>query len=341
MKHTQKLAYYLILALCSSSFIALLSVLLFFICRNSHRHRQLADETPPPSKPSIRSYTLIDIDTATQGFSHRRVIGEGRLGTVYAALLDTGELIAVKRIYPWLVLSNNNAGFGFSSVVKSLSSAQHPNLVTITGYSEAPGERIIVMEYAGVVNLDMYLHQNPDGGFLLNWSHRVKIAAGAARGLQYLHESMAPSVIHGCVKPSNILIDAKLSAKLSDYGLNFLAPREKRGLVGYVDEEYWQGKGGQGSCKENDVYGYGVVLLELLSGRGCEEGWLVKWALPLIKEMRFSELLDPRIEYPSDLKPLMRMGKVALACVGNCRKSRPAIGQVVAIFNNLEAQLCV
>ena len=169
----------------------------------------------------------------------------------------------------------------------------------------------------------------------------MKIAAGTARGLQYLHESMAPSVIHGCVKPSNILIDAKFSAKLSDYGLNFLAAREKRGLVGYVDEEYWQGKGGQGSCKENDVYGYGVVLLELLSGRGCEEGWLVKWALPLIKEMRFSELLDPRIEYPSDLKPLMRMGKVALACVGNCRKSRPAIGQVVAIFNNLEAQLCV
>ncbi|KAA0052661.1 PTI1-like tyrosine-protein kinase [Cucumis melo var. makuwa] len=341
MNQHQKLAYYFILALCSSSFIALLSVLLFFLCRN-HSHRQLSDESPPPpAKPSARPHTLIDIYTATEGFTHRRVIGEGRLGTVYAALSETGELIAVKRIYPWLVLSNNNAGFGFSSVIKSLSSAQHPNLVSITGYSEAPGERIIVMEYAGAVNLDMYLHQNPDGAFLLNWKHRVKIAAGAARGLQYLHESMAPSVIHGCVKPSNILIDAEFIPKLSDYGLNYLAAREKRGLVGYVDDEYWKGKSGQGNCKENDVYGYGVVLLELLSGRGCEEGWLVKWALPLIKEMRFSEVLDPRIEYPSDLKPLMRMGKVALACVGNCRKSRPVIGQVVAILNNLETQVCI
>lgn len=118
MNHHQKLAYYFILALCSSSFLALLSVLLFFLCRN-HPHRQLPDETPPPAKPSARPHTLIDIYTATEGFSHRRVLGEGRLGTVYAALSETGELIAVKRIYPWLVLSNNNAGFGFSSVIKS------------------------------------------------------------------------------------------------------------------------------------------------------------------------------------------------------------------------------
>jgi hypothetical protein len=132
------------------------------------------------------------------------------------------------------------------------------------------------------------------------------------------------------------LIDVKFCAKVCDYGLSFLASQEKKGLMGYVDDEYW-GDTVAGACKENDVYGFGVLLLELLSGRSeSEEGLLVKWALPLIKDMRFCELLDPRLVIPSDLKPLVRLAKAASACVGNSRKSRPSMGQVAAILNNLE-----
>lgn len=194
-----------------------------------------------------------------------------------------------------------------------------------------------MMEFGGMLSLDFYLHQNPDGAALLDWSRRLRIAAGAARGIEYLHEVVAPPIIHGCVKPSNILVDVKLCARLCDYGLHFLAANEKQGLEGHVDEEYWVEK--RGASKECDVFGLGVVLLELLSGRRSEKGSIVEWALPLIKEVRFSELLDPRLAIPSNVEPLVRLGRVALACVGNSRENRPRIAHVATILSNLEVDL--
>lgn len=211
-------------------------------------------------------------------------------------------------------------------------------LINTVGFSEAPGERIIVMESGGMLSLDFYLHQNPDGAALLDWRRRVRIAAGAARGLQYLHEAVAPPIIHGCVKPSNILVDVKFCAKLCDYGLHFLGGSEKEGVVGYVDEEYWREK--KGCSKECDVFGLGVVLMELLSGRRSEGGLsLVEWGLPLIKGMRMNALLDPRLAIPSHLEPLVRLSKVALACVGNRRRNRPTIGHVATILISIEMSL--
>ncbi|KAL5576675.1 hypothetical protein UlMin_018374 [Ulmus minor] len=338
MKQRQRIAYDFLLVFFSVSFVILVIILILkLLCKK----KPIESQETLPIKVCARAYQLTNVDTATDGFNRRRIIGEGRLGTVYAAVSESGDdqLVAVKRIHPRLVLSN--AGFGFSTVLKSISLAQHPNIVPILGFSEAPGERIIVMEFVGTSSLDFYLHQNPDGASLLDWSRRFRIAAGAARGLQYLHEGVAPNIVHGSVKASNILIDVNFCARVCDYGLSFLAPREKRGLLGYVDDEYWGERGVCGACKESDVYGFGVVLLEILSGRECEEGRLVKWALPLIKEMRFSELLDPRLAIPSDVKPLFRLAKVSLACVGNSRKSRPSIGQLVAILNDLETEVCL
>lgn len=340
MNHSQRIAYDFLLALLSTSILVLVIILvLILICKRKAVTNQSQDQALlPVIKASATSFPLTNIDAATDGFNRRRVIGEGRLGTLYAAVFEKGELVAVKRIHPRLVLSN--AGFGFSTVLKSLSLAQHPNIVQIIGFSEAPGERIVVSEFVGTISLEFYLHQNPDGVSLLDWSRRVRIAAGAARGLEYLHEGVAPHIVHGCVKPSNILIDLNFGARICDYGLTFLAPREKRGVVGYVDDEYWGQRNG-GACKESDVYGFGVVLLELLTGRRCEEGLLLKWALPLIREMKINEFLDPRLVIPSDVKPLVRLAKVASACVGNSRKSRPSIGQVATILSSLESKVCL
>ncbi|XVF25742.1 hypothetical protein REPUB_Repub13aG0239900 [Reevesia pubescens] len=335
MSRSEDIAYDLVLVLLSISFFILGIVLIIIICRKKPVKSDQKQELP--IKLCVISYQLTDIDTATDGFNHRRIIGKGRLGTVYAATSPRGELVAVKRIHPRLVLSN--AGFGFASIIKTLSLAQHPHIVPIIGFSQAPGERIIVMEFVGMVNLDFYLHENSDGASLLDWNRRLRVAAGVARGIEYLHEGIAPNIIHGCIKASNILLDVKFVAKLCDYGLSFLAPKEKKGLVGYVDDEYWVEKGG-GACKESDVYGFGVVLLELLTGRRSEEGLLVRWALPLIKEQKFSEFLDPSLVIPSVIKPLVRLAKVALACVGNYRKDRPSISQVVTILNNLEIEVC-
>ncbi|KAK4439986.1 Serine/threonine-protein kinase-like protein CCR2 [Sesamum alatum] len=321
------------LVLLSLCVMILALILIFIICKQKPVEEE--EEALPVAKLSASSYPLMEIDAATDAFNHRRIIGKGRLGTVYAAVMPKGELVAVKRIHPRLVL--NNAGFGFSSILKWLSLADHPHVVPITGFSEAPGERIIVMEFGGMLSLDFYLHQNPDGAALLDWSRRLRIAAGAARGIEYLHEVVAPPIVHGCVKPSNILVDVKFCARVCDYGLHFLAPHEKQGLLGYVDEEYWRDK--KGASKECDVFGFGVVVLELLSGRRSERGLIVEWALPLIKEMRLSELLDPRLAIPSDVEPLVRLARVALACVGNCRKNRPSIAQVAAILSDLEMNL--
>ncbi|XP_019445687.1 PREDICTED: serine/threonine-protein kinase-like protein ACR4 isoform X2 [Lupinus angustifolius] len=301
MDHAQYIiAYYLVMVTLSTS-LMVLCVVLFLICKK----KPIDSVETLPVKLCAQAYSLIDIDAATDGFNNRRIVGKG---------------------------------FGFSSVLKCLSSVQHPNIVPIIGFSEAPGERIIVMELVRMVSLDFYLHQNVNGASLLDWNKRIRIVAGACKGLQYLHEMVAPSIVHGCVKSSNILIDVNFCARISDYGLNFLAPFEKRGLEGYVDYEYWNGSG---ASKESDVYGLGVVILEILSGRGCEEGLLEKWALPLIKEMCFSELLDPRLVIPSNMKPLVRLAKVASACVGNSRKCRPSMAQVATILNNLEMEMCM
>ncbi|KAJ1402103.1 Serine-threonine/tyrosine-protein kinase, catalytic domain [Sesbania bispinosa] len=334
MNHGEHIGYILVMVTLSISLVVL-GVILFFACKK----KPVESEETLPVKLCARAYPLMEIDAATDGFNHRRIVGQGRLGTVYAGTLEKEELVAVKRIHPFLVLSN--AGFGFSSVLKWLSLAQHPNVVPIIGFSEAPGERVIVMEFIRMSSLDFYLHQNQDGASLLDWNKRFRIAAGAARGLQYLHEVVAPNIVHGCVKSSNVLIDINFCARITDYGLNFLASLEKRGLVGYVDDEYWNEGRGSSASKESDIYGLGVVLLELLSGRRCEEGLLVKWALPLIKEVRFSELLDPRLVIPSDIKPLVRLAKVASACVGNSRKCRPCVSQVATILNNIETEVCL
>lgn len=329
MNHSVHIAYDLVMLALSLSLLVL-AIVLFLACKK----KPVESEETLPVKSSFRAFPLMDIYSATDGFNHRRIVGKGRLGTVYAGSMDEQELVAIKRIHPSLVLSN--VGLGISSVLKSLSLAHHANIVPILGFSEAAGERIIVMEFVRMASLDFYLHQNPSGGSLLDWTQRLRIAAGAAGGLQYLHQVVG---VHGCVKSSNILIDVNFCARISDYGLNFLAPKEKRGLVGYVDEEYWDGGGG--ASKESDVYGLGVVLMELLSGRRCEEGMLQKWALPLIKEMRYTEVLDPRLVIPSDLSHLVRLAKVALACVANSRKCRPSIAQVATILNNLEILLCI
>ncbi|XP_010245579.1 PREDICTED: serine/threonine-protein kinase-like protein ACR4 [Nelumbo nucifera] len=328
------IAYDGVMALLATALLLLGVALIFILCKKKEPAAVESEESLH-LKLSVRAYSLTDVDAATDGFNKRQIIGQGRLGTVYEAHLTGGELIAIKRIHPRLVLSN--AGFGFSSIVKSLSFADHPHIVPIIGFSEAPGERIILMEFMGMRSLDYHLHHDCNGAAFLDWGRRLQIAAGAARGIKYLHEDMTPHVVHGCVKPSNILIDLRICARVGDYGLFFLAPQERRGLVGYVDAEYWTEKR---VCKASDVFGFGVVLLELLSGRRCEEGMLVEWALPFIKDMKIEEILDPGLQLPSDIKPLVRLAKVASACVSNSRKNRPSIVQVVTILNSLEMEFC-
>ncbi|XP_072973607.1 serine/threonine-protein kinase-like protein CCR1 [Typha angustifolia] len=303
-----------------------LATALFLLCRKRRHIEDTSDDTSITAMLQVRPIPLTDIELATDGFHRARIVGKGRFWTVYKAVSSTGDVFAVKRVHPSLVLSN--PGLSFSSKIKSLSFADHPNVVPVLGYSEAPGERIILTEYVDMKSLEDYLHGTTSDGkplsWLLNWSLRVRIAAGAARGVEHLHGATVLGIMHGCIKASNVMVDVNYVARVCDYGLAFLL--------------------GPGSnvCVEDDVYAFGLVLLELLSGRRCEdEGKVVEWALTLIRESRVEELLDPRIAVPLDGRALARMAKVASACVGNGRKSRPSMAQVAAILSSLELQPCV
>lgn len=328
MEKSEKIAYVSVLSLLSL-FLLLLIIFLFLLCRK--KPLRTDESLLPETKPVGLSYPLTEIDSATDGFHQRRIIGSGRLGTVYAAVIPTHRnLVAVKRIHPGLVLSK--PGSGFSTILRTLSSSSlHPNVVSILGFSEAPGERIVVTEFVGEArSLSDHLQQHGGDYSDLDWRKRFKVAAGAARGLEYLHEVANPRIVHGRFTSSNVLLDGEFAAKVSDYGLAFLIAREKSEIAGCVEEGY---------CRESDVYGFGVVLLEILSGRRSEGGSIVKWATPLIKEKRFGELLDPRVVVRSEVKCLViRLAKVALACVGNSRRSRPSVSQVAAILNSLERE---
>ncbi|TKW10023.1 hypothetical protein SEVIR_6G100900v4 [Setaria viridis] len=268
---------------------------------------------------------LADVDRATDGFHPSRVIGQGRHFAVYAAAPG----IAAKRMHPHLVLGDPG-GRRFPAAVRSLAVPPHPNLAAIVGLSEGPGERVLLVERApvGAVGLDRLLGRDDDARHVpttLPWRQRAAVAAGAARGLAHLH---AHGVVHGRVRPCNVLVSSsaaggRLAVRLTDYG-----------LAGFLDRR-------DDARAEDDVYMLGAVLLELLTGRRWDGGRLADWALPRIRGGASVEVLDvARAGAPADkaeARLLARAARVALACVGNDGRSRPGMAEVSAILSDVEA----
>lgn len=288
------------------------------------------------------AWTLSEVESATDGFSNRRLLGKGRYGSVYKAIFADGQVMAVKRIEPSIVLrkAGSNYAFNFSAEIRALSRARHPNIVPILGYCEAPTERMVITDFMPRRTLQYHLHE---GGIVFDWSRRMQIALDSAQGIEYLHEGTAPHIIHGDIKPSNILLDFTWSARVSDFGLSFLAPpNETFGSVGYLDPEYYTKLN---LTRASDIYSFGVVLLEILSGRPCfgrdfiEPRSIIEWAVPLITNSRAREIFDPKLQLPVNPDPLIRAAKLAGQCVNDARKNRPTITQVVSILNEIEREI--
>ncbi|KAL6901003.1 hypothetical protein ACP4OV_005679 [Aristida adscensionis] len=279
---------------------------------------------------------LADVERATDGFHRSRVIGQGRHFAVYAAAPG----IAAKRMHPHLVLGDPG-GRRFPAAVRALAAVPpHPNLAALVGLSEGPGERVLLVERApaGSVGLDRLLAGDDDERFPPpSWHQRAAVAAGAARGLAHLH---AHGVAHGRVRPCNLLVVGAAAAaarrrrrqhsgvRVTDYG-----------LAGFLD--------GEDARAESDVYMFGAVLLELLTGRRWDGGRLAEWALPQIRAgaaagpCALGEVLDvARAGAPRDkaeARLLARAARVALACVGNDGRIRPGMAEVSAILSDVEA----
>lgn len=233
IRHSASIAGDALIAAIALSLVVLATVLLL-LCRRMRRadKENSSDTSCDDDESSVTSMLhaarprpLRDVESATAGFHRSHVIHHGPHATVYKAVSPSGHVFAAKRVHPDVVLLNPGVAFG--SAVKSLSFAgRHPNVVPVLGYSEAPGERIILTEYvAGVKTLDICLHGSaPDGtpfAGLLRWQLRIRIAAGAARGIAHLHGATALGIVHGRIKPANIMLDANFCARVSDYALPF------------------------------------------------------------------------------------------------------------------------
>ncbi|KAG5094561.1 hypothetical protein JHK84_050149 [Glycine max] len=226
---------------------------------------QLEDQTPQPTKRRHRSsvFTLREMEQATFSFSDDNLLGKGGFGRVYRGTLKSGEVVAIKKMeLPAIKAAEGEREFRVE--VDLLSRLDHPNLVSLIGYCADGKNRFLVYEY---------MH-NGIGERKMDWPLRLKVALGAAKGLAYLHSSscLGIPIVHRDFKSTNVLLDAKFEAKISDFGLAKLMPEGQEthvtarvlGTFGYFDPEYTStGK----LTLQSDVYAFGVVLLELLTGR--------------------------------------------------------------------------
>ncbi|CAI5994905.1 unnamed protein product [Closterium sp. NIES-64] len=300
--------------------------------------------------PSIaaQTFTFRELERATGGFSKKNFVGEGGFGRVYKGKLEsTGQIVAVKQLDRNGMQGNRE----FLVEVLMLSLLHHPHLVNLIGYCADGDQRLLVYEFMANGALEDHLHDLPEGKEPLEWNMRMHVAAGAAKGLEYLHVKANPPVIYRDFKSSNILLDESWHPKLSDFGLAKLGPVGDKthvstrvmGTYGYCAPEY--AMTGQLTVK-SDVYSFGVVLLELITGRRAidmrrrhGEHNLVAWARPLFKDRRkFPAMADPGLRGRYPMRGLYQALAVAAMCLQEQAAQRPMIGDVVTALSYLANQ---
>ncbi|KAL9325221.1 hypothetical protein ACSQ67_005866 [Phaseolus vulgaris] len=278
--------------------------------------------------PSLK-ITLKDVYVATSNLSASNFIGQGIAGKVYKGVLSNNQSVAVKHITSECYMET------FVREVRSLYHVRHHNLVALLGYCESEGECFLVYELCHNGNLSEWLFGN---GKVLSWIQRLEIAIDSAKGLQFLHTYPNGCIVHRDIKPSNILIDAKFQAKLSDFGLSRVmdlgqsyVSSEVRGTFGYIDPEYRTNHQVKAS---GDVYSFGIVLLQLLSGQRIinidfnRPMSLGKMARDVVRGGVISEFADPKLKGEYSVEAFDIVLKLALSCVG-LKRQRPSIDQVL------------
>ncbi|CAN1755048.1 Leucine-rich repeat receptor protein kinase EMS1 [Linum perenne] len=292
----------------------------------------------------LRGSLPSSFSNGTNNFCNSNIIGDGGFGTVYKAKLVTKNnndilVVAVKK----LSHSKAQGDREFMAEMETLGKVKHKNLVSLLGYCSLGEEKLLVYEYMANGSLDTWLRDglNPKP---LDWATRLKIAIGSARGLAFLHHGFTPHVIHRDVKSSNILLDPDFEAKVADFGLARLisayethVSTEIAGTLGYIPPEY--GQSGRASVK-GDVYSYGVILLELVTGKEPtgpefkegEGGNLVGWVLQKVKKGEGVDVVDQSVVNGGGRLGVMMMMKVlevAVGCLAEKPNDRPSMRQVL------------
>ncbi|KAI7724792.1 hypothetical protein M8C21_031217 [Ambrosia artemisiifolia] len=291
------------------------------------------------------SISIDDVLKSTNSFDQSNIIGCGGFGLVFKATLPDNQKVAIKKLSG----DCGQVDREFQAEVETLSRAQHPNLVLLQGYCKYKKERLLIYSFMENGSLDYWLHEKPDGRSRLDWTTRLRIAQGAIRGLAYLHQSCNPHILHRDIKSSNILLDENFEAHLADFGLaRLILPYDTHvttdlvGTLGYIPPEY--GQASVASYK-GDVYSYGVVLLELLTGRrpmdmckpkGGRE--LISWVMQMKSENRETEVLDPCIFNKEQASEMLKVLQIACACLNESPKLRPSTQDLLSSLDNISLQ---
>ncbi|XP_057470221.1 probable serine/threonine-protein kinase PBL21 [Actinidia eriantha] len=294
-----------------------------------------------------RSFTFRELAAATRNFREINLIGEGGFGMVYRGRLESGQIVAIKQ----LNLDGLQGNQEFIVEVLMLSLLHHPNLVTLIGYCTDGDQRLLVYEYMSMGSLEDHLFDIEPDKEPLSWSTRIKIAVGAARGLEYLHCKANPPVIYRDLKSANILLDENFNPKLSDFGHAKLGPvgdnthvsTRVMGTYGYCAPEY--AMSGKLTLK-SDIYSFGVVLLELITGRKAidssrkpGEQNLIVWSRPFLKDRRkFVQLVDPMLQGHFPLRSLHHAVAITAMCLQEHANFRPIISDIVVALEYLASQ---
>ncbi|KAL6331677.1 hypothetical protein AAG906_014327 [Vitis piasezkii] len=273
-----------------------------------------------------RIFSYKELYTATNGFSEENKLGEGGFGSVYWGKTTDGLQIAVKK----LKAMNSKAEMEFAVEVEVLGRVRHKNLLGLRGYCVGTDQRLIVYDYMPNLSLLSYLHGQFSSQVQLDWRRRMKIIIGSAEGLLYLHHEVTPHIIHRDIKASNVLLDSDFEPLVADFGFAKLIPEgvshmttRVKGTLGYLAPEYAMWGKVSESC---DVYSFGILLLEILTGKKPIE------KLP----GRFKDLVDPRLRGNFDENQLRQAINVAALCVQNECEKRPNMKEVVSLLKGYQ-----
>ncbi|KAI4333360.1 hypothetical protein L6164_018185 [Bauhinia variegata] len=288
---------------------------------------------------NVKLYTYKALRIATEDFSPANKIGEGGFGSVYKGRLKDGKIAAIK-----VLSTESRQGVKeFLTEIEVISTIEHDNLVKLYGCCVEGNHRILVYNYLENNSLAQTLLGDGHSSVQFNWRTRYNICIGVARGLAFLHDEVKPCIVHRDIKASNILLDKNLSPKISDFGLAKLIPpnithvsTRVAGTIGYLAPEY--AIRGQ-LTRKADIYSFGVLLVEIVSGRcntntrlPIEEQYLIERTWELYERRELVGLVDTALDGHFDVEQACKFLKIGLLCTQDAPKLRPSMSTVVKML---------